>query len=345
MFHLEVKHQRAGDPDDFWKSCPEFSKLLECRVSGCLFFTNRQNKLDIHKMEHSKIVGPSEDVSVTVGDLSEAMQVVLLQDQRRRMADPSLLYKNIEREHGLVSPPLRVTEDMVKPTRAVRPERVTPPAVDEDQPQRPRPVRRFERPWPNTPERGEAPEDEPVARRTRNRPRTGGNTRKPKKLEDPGMYYHRNYMTKIVDVVRNIQPPPRMGRPVYLPLERAVRLRPLARYVAEFSTHRQTIFMFFHELTPPMTGAVVRREEDDIEGSPVVAGIAVAYVTGSPEARGQMHPLAYNWRHKAILYDVFVTPWAAMRKLQVSELPRPHLYLVINPEIYKDYETEVIQMM
>ena len=345
MFHLELKHVQRGTADDYWRPCDEFQQLIECKLPGCLFFTTSAEKLELHKMEHTKLLGPEEEVKVTMGDLTEAMQRVLIQDQRRRMEEPSLLHKNIERRHGLVSPPFRITEDMAKPTRAVRPERVTPPSMDEEQPQRPRPVRRFQRNWPDTPEQREAPEEEPVARRTRNRPRTGGNTRKEKKLEDPGMYYHRNYMTKIVDVVRNIQPPPRMGRPVYLPLERAVRLRPLARYVAEFSTPRQTIFMFFHELTPPMTGSVVRREEDDIEGSPVVAGIAVAYVTGSPEAKGQMHPLAYNWRHKAILYDVFVTPWAAMRKLQVSELPRPHLYLVINPEIYKDYETEVIQMM
>ena len=334
MFHMETAHNHRESPDVFWQPCKRFAKLLECNMQGCMFFTHEDKQLDAHQIEHARNLGPTDVVRVSVSDLSDAMQRALIRGQRRNMEEPSLFNKRMERSRGLVSPPLSITVDMSKPVQAVRPERSTP-SDDEGPRRRPRKSKREDRPTPPTLRMVE--EDSPVSGRERARNgRSNG--------QDFRAHYHMSYMMKILDLVQTLQPPPRMGRPIYLPLERAVRLRQAVRYVTEFTSYRRTVFMYSHELPRPMTGAVVLREEDDVEGSPIVTGIAITYHSGSVEARGQMQPLAYNWRHKGVMYDVYATPWCVVRKVQLQDIPGPSLYVVVDPQSYSNYDVEFIHM-
>ena len=312
-----------------------------------VFFTKTDEKLVRHRLTHSKIVGPTEELTISMGDLSEAMQAALIRDQRRRMEEPSLMYKRVERSRGLVSPPFRLEVKGVEATSEASPDEDVSKTDEPDEPWVTKAVPRRRKIIPRTPDVVPGP-DEEISTTRRIRSKTGAHNIKRK--EDKKRPYvrttetHMSYMSRVLEITQTLPPPPRTGRPVYMTLERAAKLRPTARYIAEFVGIRQSWLMFFYELLQPMTGAVIRREEDDVPGSPVVAGIAVILHDGCPEARQVAQPAAYNWKWKATVYDVHSSPWTAVRKLQLSEMPHPGIFLVINPKTYVSVNTEIVHM-
>ena len=116
QFHLSSVHRRTLDVESCFRPCIVFTTLEECDVRGCNFRTNTREKLHEHMPEHEELMDDPLEGSVQLADLSENLRALVLRDQRREMGQQSTFNKTVERERGLVSPPLSLQLE-VKPRR------------------------------------------------------------------------------------------------------------------------------------------------------------------------------------------------------------------------------------
>ena len=256
--HVHTQHDSTINPEVCFKPVVAFRALLECGEPRCLFFTNTQAKLVGHALVHRE--DEERVITLPLNQLSEEMQSEVLVQQRRNMEAPSLNNKPIERERGLVSPPLEMKLKN-KPMQSVSPRRTPPSDAEEMSPgefvhmmlhKGQATLRGFGRGgkvhlevkdgrerknWylpmqlediqpPRSPT---STDDDHVATRTRSRTQ-GVRNRHYRPDEYPRAQGMQN---KIFDLVKALPRPPMVARPMLTSLERAQRKRPAARYLAE----------------------------------------------------------------------------------------------------------------
>ena len=345
--HLQFAHDRVMNVEDCFKSCNVFGRLRECHFENCQFRTTENDKLSIHMIDHSPSAeAPPEMAKIQIEHLQEALRKALGTQYRNNIAMQSSMNKLMERRHGLVSPPVELVVEIEEPNQPVQ-RNVMPPS-----------------PLPSPPKPVLSPASS-NAQRILGRGRglaafvaERENMRRAGQLESPPRYRRtmfdgsmfraarrvHQHDERLFDVIRAMPFPPCTGRPQYMPLERAVRSRPLWRYMVELKGTSKLIFMGFGRRVEPMTGAIVPTDATAMRRNPVVSGIVVDYHAGSPEAGRRTPANRMQWKYYGILYDVETKPWMILRKVQLAKIPDEGLYQVMDPEREEIYPTEIFSI-
>ena len=348
QFHLSSVHRRTLDVESCFRPCIVFTTLEECDVRGCNFRTNTREKLHEHMPEHEELMDNPLEGSVQLADLSEDLRALVLRDQRREMGQQSNFNKTVERERGLVSPPLSLQLE-VKPRRKFIP--------------RPPPTPTMTSPVPGTQKRDVnltgfgrgkfhlAQQEEPKRRMGRAQmckfphepgyqPMSSRNKRKNKQGDVEEQLTDEQRRRKIQEeafrALRDIPRPRR--RPMLLPLERVVRRNTHARYIAELTGGHRTFYMLFFELLPVCNALLIQREEEVVSQ---VTGIVINHHMGSADAYRADDGHGVQWEVRGPMYDVYTRPWSVVRRVQLSSTPPNELYYVLNPVTEVRYATEV----
>ena len=351
--HLQFEHDKVEDAERFFKECDVFGKLIQCHFDGCGFRTTKESKLRVHMLDHSPTTERDPEIAkIQIEHLQEALRQALKGQYRDNIAQQSAMNKTAERRHGLVSPPISLVIEMEKPTQPVRPERATPPS-------------------PNTPTRTTAMGSPVLACARRNVGRGRGLdafVREYNRMRDepcPGgarpspPRYRRtmfdNTMTRsnrrihqfdqhLFEMVRMLPLPPATGRPQYTPLERAVKMRPLWRYVAELRGTTRPTFLGFGRCVQPMVGALTPTDESAMKKNPVISGVCVSYHTGAPGTGARFSPNQMRWKFAGAIFDVETRPWMVTRKIQIAYIPEDGLYQIIDPEREEMWPVELFTL-
>ena len=124
-------HGRTPDPESCFSRCNVFFTLKSCDVRGCNFITNTKEKLGRHSPDHHELEDDPPLVrSVMLGQLSQELQVKVVEEHRRNMGKQSAKNKTVESE-GLLSPPLELIRPNLRAeSRADQPsEPSSPPKI------------------------------------------------------------------------------------------------------------------------------------------------------------------------------------------------------------------------
>ena len=358
--HLTTVHQRSINVEECFRPCMVFVSLIECDFRGCNFRTHTEEKMAQHRPVHEEDDSPASitlETTVRVGDLSEDVQKMLIKDQRRRMGDHSRLNKVCERERGLSPPPLELNVTLERQKNKGK-TRGTPSSGDLNAKQ-PRTSKRkitgfgrgrtrlevleLEDTDPENDgsvgvesRRSKLSAEQPVSSRTRRRMKNGdavdlqGDERRERT---------RRAQEELFSALRNL---PRKPQPMMLPLERAARQQPRARYIAQMFGGHYMFFMSFFELLPAFNGQLIHRRDD--EKISVVMGAIVNFHLGAPETHRAPEAMSERWNVKGPIYDVGTRPWSIVRKMQLSSTPDVDLYHLLNPATQNRYNTQVFRI-
>ena len=339
--HAALVHGRRDfDVEGCFRACAKFRELQECSWDECDFITNTYPRLNFHMyLMHSPrgaARSPARVATVRVDELDEAVAAGLVVQQRRDMAEQSMFRKVEERRHGLRSPPLTLMLEAAAEEPTARGATANDNQPDDERQRR---VVGFGR--------GKVQyADSPVV--SPQRPGT-----EDEQSEDSGDVHvvlspqeARAQMAardeQVFERVRQLPRPPRVGRAMYLPAERAAAKRPLARYLARMDHTHRPMFLFFFELMQPMTGAVVKRPTEENNYTPVMAGAAVTRHAGAPELRGRSQPSQIPWKVMGELVDTYSRPWMIVRRVQLSAFIPEGLYQLVDAHRRLIYEVEVM---
>ena len=351
QFHLSSVHGRTIDPESCFSGCNVFFTLKSCDVRGCNFITNTKEKLERHVPDHDELEDDPPLVrSVMLGELSHDLQVKVVEEHRRNMGKQSAMNKTVEREEGLISPPLEL---MIRPNPRTEPradptsEPSSPPRIagfgrgkirlvdeEEEGGQQPETRRRRGAMMTKFPyEEGE----QPVASRTRQRARgravSHGNDNSPMRRERA-----RVIQEELTKAMNELPFPQRVRRPTLLPMEKAARARSQARYIAELTGGRRIFYMCFYELITPCDGTLIQRVP---KNNIVVTGCVINYHAGSPGMFRGVQSVPCRWDIKGPMYDTYTRPWTVVRKVQLESTPSDGMYYVFDPRLRERHPAEV----
>ena len=350
--HLQYKHDKVVELEQFFKECDVFGRLIQCHFNECDFRTTTEAKLRMHMMDHSPTAeGDPEVAKIQIEHLQEALRQALKGQYRNNIAQQSAMNKVMERRHGLVSPPISVVVEIEKPTQSVRPERTTPSSpttATNEMDAMASPVLACAR---RNLGRGRGLGEfvrEYNRMREESRP---GRTSPPRyrrtAFDGAMMRSNRRVHTfdqRLFDMVRMLPLPPATGRPQYTPLERAVKARPLWRYVAELAGTTRPTFMGFGRCVQPMVGALTPTNEAVMKRNPIISGVCVSYHTGAPETGSKFAPNQMRWKFAGPVYDVETRPWSILRKVQIAYIPEDGLYQILDPEREEMWSVEIFTL-